>query len=588
MMTSATSLQLEAFLAMPAALRSVLLSAFASSKPRFRCIHVRHFSASSGHHGPLKYPNVAAFVIPEFRTSPIVDVAPDDLFKYSSLSFAPGQPLEEELIKLYTKNPATFIHAESDFYKLKKNTRVPEVCVLGRSNVGKSSFVNALAHRPNNGLAFVSSKAGKTKSINAYGFGPAPTAAELKAQSKKYMDEDIPTHTFHLVDMPGYGHASQQEWGRNISLYMSKRNAAQGAIVLIDAEVGPKESDYHLLQLLSYTQLKTAIVLTKADKVKKGLEGLRQTCQKVWDGIHAIEARTTKRNWVWEKDVYVTAVGARDPAVAKSTITTARLAVARLAGLIKDDRPKIDRNQKWSGKMVSFDDLLYAPRKPETNTEATGPGANLPQLPREIPSSPSIALSPASSNAAFSDLDRAAKTQNRGRFRSYNTSSRSRPGYRSKRPYSRRFHSSPIQISEPPLRRLTAEELKAVFKEFVKTLRIDSPRDWVRRLRQERERAPPRFFKTSFQKSIDRQRRKLQRRLPEVTTRSRAVVMRRLRIEERRARAAAYKEAQARAAASWTTWRDAMKEQEASQNGTRNELDEASSARSEPGDSKDR
>ncbi|KAI2628245.1 hypothetical protein GGS21DRAFT_540621 [Xylaria nigripes] len=535
-MTFATSLQLRALLAIPAALRSVLLSTIASSRSWPQCTPLRQFTASCRHYGSAKYPNVAALAIPEFRTSPLVDVPPDDLFKNLSLFSAPGQPLDEELVKLYTQNPAAFIYAESDFYKLKKNTRVPEVCVLGRSNVGKSSFVNALARRPNNGLAFVSSKAGKTRSINAYGFGPAPTIAELQAQGNKYKDEDIPTHLFHLVDMPGYGHASMKEWGDNISLYMRKRNALRGAVLLIDAEVGPKDSDYHLLQLLSRAELKTAIVLTKADKVKKGLKGLRETCQRVWDGIHAIEARTLEGNWVWERDVYVTAVGARDSAVVKSTMTTARLAVARLAGLIKDERPKMGKNHRWSGKVVSFDDLLYAPSTKSDVHEATGKASESTQPARET--SPPINKPNLNTlNSGFTDLERAAQTQHGGRSQSRHNSAHA---------HVRKFHGSAIQTSDSPNGKPTGAELKAIIDEFVKTLKTDTPRDEVRRLWQERERHPRRFFGSTFEKIARRQAIRLQRRYPEQAARTRGIFLRRLKIEERRRQIRAAQEAEAK------------------------------------------
>ncbi|KAI1826671.1 hypothetical protein F4861DRAFT_495814 [Xylaria intraflava] len=555
-MTSATPLQLEAILAIPAALRSVLiLGTFASSRSRPQYILARQFSAYSRHYGRPKYPNVAAFVIPEFRTSPVADVTPDELFKSSSLLSAPGQPLEEELTKLYTKNPATFIYAESDFYKLRKNTRIPEVCVLGRSNVGKSSFVNALAHRPNNRLAYVSSKAGKTRSINTYGFGPAPTIKELQAQGDKYKDEDIPAHAFYLVDMPGYGHASLKEWGKNISLYMNKRNGAKGAIVLIDAEVGPKDSDYHLLQLLSTTRLKTAIVLTKADKVKKGLEGLRETCRKVWDGIHAIEARATGSEWVWDKDIYVTAVGANDSAVLKSTATTARLAVARLAGLTKEERPNMERNQRWAGKMISFDDLQYARSEPDASKAGSGDKKINKLLEEAIPP-PRIVHSQPTSISAFDNFERATEMQHSGRFRNSNASSTSQTGTKFNRAYVRKFHSSPIHISEPPHNKLTADELKAVFDSFVKSLKADTARDWVRRLQQERERQPQRIFRTSFQKIRERQLRRLQRRFPEQTARIQIILKRRLEIEERRGRLRAIREAEAKAAVGVREWSD--------------------------------
>ncbi|KAI8955380.1 hypothetical protein F4801DRAFT_325710 [Xylaria longipes] len=548
----ATSLALKALLAMPTALRPILLGAFASSRPRWS--QYRSSSASALQHAAAKYPNVAALLIPEFQTSAIAEITPDDLFKTSSLTSAPDQPLEDELTKLYTKNPAVFLYAESDFYKLKKNTRVPEVCVLGRSNVGKSSFVNALANRPNNGLAHVSSKAGKTRSINTYGFGPAPTIKELQDQGSKRKDEDIPAHTFHLVDMPGYGHASLKEWGKNISLYLRKRNFVKGAIVLIDAEVGPKDSDFHLLQLLSEAQLKTAIVMTKADKVRKGLEGLRETCTKVWDGIRAIEARSTDGNWEWEKDVYVTAVGARDSAVARSTLTTARLAVARLAGLVKDERLNVERNKRWSGKMISFDDLQYAPGKSsasETNVEATKPTRPARDLPSPSRNAPGVSKA----NSVFADLEQAAKVQH-----SSPITTRSKPRLRSRRGRTgvRAFHSTPIRSDHRPSDELTPykltpgeltpDELRPIIDDFVKTLKANTLHDEVRRLQHEREKRPPKVFKTSIKEQEERQVRRLQKQFPEQTSRTRAVFDRRLQIEERKRRTADYREARARAA----------------------------------------
>ncbi|KAI0433749.1 hypothetical protein F5Y09DRAFT_43298 [Xylaria sp. FL1042] len=533
-MASVAQLQFKALLAMPTALRPVLLGALASSRPRW--IQSRFFCASSLKYGAVKYPNVAALLLPEFQTSAVAEISPDDLFKTSSLTSAPGQPLEEGLTKLYTKNPAAFVYAESNFYKLKKNTRVPEVCVLGRSNVGKSSFVNALANRPNNGLAYVSSKAGKTRSINMYGFGPAPTIKELQAQGSEYRDEDIPTHTFHLVDMPGYGHASLKEWGKNIALYLNKRKAAKGAIVLIDAEVGPKDSDFHLLQILSAAQLKTAIVLTKADKVKKGLEGLHETCTKVWDGIRAIEAGITEGDWVWERDVYVTAVGARDSAVVRSTVTTARLAVARLAGLVKDERPNVDRNKRWSGKMVSFDDLQFAPSKsrvPETESHTTDRST---QPIRNTPSPLRTTSSSVNAKSSFADLEQAARAQNTGRSR--NNIALGPQGFsRSRRTHARAFHDSSAQRETGLPGRLTKAELNTVLDNFFETLKADTPRDQVRRRRQERMARPPKLFKTSFKKLEERRVRRLQRKFPELTERIRAVFERRLRIQDRRHRA---------------------------------------------------
>ncbi|KAI0518063.1 hypothetical protein F5B22DRAFT_601556 [Xylaria bambusicola] len=576
-MAYATSLQFRTLLTLPTALRPLLLSTISPSGLQY--IQSRMFCASPLQYRRAKYPNVAAFTIPEFRTSSISGVTRDKLFKTSSLLSAPGQPLEEELTKLYADNPATFIYAESDFYTLKKNTRVPEVCILGRSNVGKSSFVNALAMRRSDALARVSSKAGKTRSMNMYGFGPAPTVKELQAQGSKYKDEDIPTHTFHVVDMPGYGHASQEEWGKNIALYMSKRQAVKGAIVLIDAEVGPKDSDFHLLQLLSAAQLKTAIVLTKADKVKTGWLGLHQTCTKIVKGILAIEAQITEGTWTWEREIYVTAVGARDAAVAHSTVTTARLAVARLAGLVKDERPNVERNTRWSGKMVSFDDLQLAPSTAHGSPKDDHYTNISNQPTQDTPSRLNARSEPPLSRNSFADLEHAATAHGNGRARNY---ARSRPQSLRKgnRAHARTFHTKVAQRGKPAPKQLIRAELDVVLGDFIKTLKTDTPRDQVRRLQQERERRPPKLFRISFKKRQKRLALHLQRQFPEQTTRTRAVLVQRLGIEERRRQAMNIRQAESQmlVESEWPVGEDVGSSMDANHFMGVNEFDEAFAA----------
>jgi ribosome biogenesis GTP-binding protein YsxC/EngB len=529
--------QLSALLAMPAALRPVLLGRIAYCKPR--STSHRLFSVSTNFYKVLKYPDVAAFAIPEFRTSSITEIAPADLLQTSSLLSAPDKPLEEELTKLFTKNPASFAYAESDFYKLKKNTRLPEVCILGRSNVGKSSFVNALANRSSYGLSYVSSKAGKTRSINTYGFGPAPTMKELEGKAAEHKDEELPKHTFLLVDMPGYGHASQKEWGKNIALYLSKRAFVKGAMVLIDAEVGPKDSDLHLLEFLSEAQLKTAVVLTKADKVKKGLEGLRETCTKVWDAIHAIDVRITEGNWVWDRDIYVTALGARDTAVRRSTLTTARLTIARLAGLVQDQRPHIERSQRWSGKMISFDDLPLAPAKTGTSRANDASGASLEQA--STGSLPRNTGGLSKNSTAFASLDRASKLQNSTRP-GLGTGLGSESWSQGSARWARAFHSTAAQHREKNQQQRqqqqpskpTKHELKDILHDFVNSLKADSKRDEVRRLQQEREKNQVFSFGRSPEESELRQSRKFQRKHPQQAFRAQEVISQRIQTVKQR------------------------------------------------------
>lgn len=506
---------------MPAPLRLLMIGTPSRIKPNQKFL----FSTCTGNYAASKYPNVAAFVLPEFRTAQLSEISPDELFKTSFLPSAPDNPLQDELTALFTKNPPTFQYAESDFYKLKKNTRVPEVCVLGRSNVGKSSFVNALANRHNNVLAYVSSKAGKTKAITTYGFGPPPLPKDIAAQAAEYKGkEDIPTHAFFLVDMPGYGYASLKDWGRNITLYLTKRAGVKGAIVLIDAEVGPKQTDLQLLELLSTAGKRTAIVLTKADKVKGGLNGLRETCIKLWDAIIEIEKKQ-ETDWPWEREIFVTAVGARDYQVVSSTVTTGRLAVARLAGLVNDTRPKLEKNKKWTGSIVSFDDLEYAPSKeaPEipqrtqaTHTLSQSPvGPGMDKIPKDI-------------NSAFASLERASAGPHQGPHRI-------RPRtFGSQRPrtvahsHARAIHSSaslraenPRSKSQPP----NSQELRDILDDFINELKfINTTGNYARNTRRQHDlRPPPPKQHDVLEEDRLNRARRLQTRFPQQTERVQAV-----------------------------------------------------------------
>ncbi|KAI1100087.1 hypothetical protein F4804DRAFT_319998 [Jackrogersella minutella] len=525
--------QLNALLAMPASLRLALIGAPSRIRPSSVCVSskgLRHYAAS-------KYPNIAAFSIPEFRITPPTALSPEELYETSSMPSTYDDPLEDKLMTLFTKNPPTFQYGESDFYMLKKNTRVPEVCVLGRSNVGKSSFVNALAGRHKGLLAYVSTKAGKTRAINTYGFGPPPLPKDIAAQAAEYKGkEDIPTHAFYLVDMPGYGFASMQSWGRNITLYLTKRVGVKGAIVLIDAEVGPKKTDIQLLELLSSVGMRTAIVLTKADKVKGGLEGLRSTCNKLWDEILAIEKKSND-DWPWEKDIFVTAVGANDYAVASSTVTTARLAVARLAGLATDDRPKPARNQKWTGKIISFDDLQYAPSK---GVPITPEETRVGYTPFEAQATLENYAASKQVSSPFAHLERASREPDRGfpRYRS-KTFLGYVGGKGAKRLHAHAFHASTRwakrqQAARPPAPDF--DELRDVLDDFITALKPSQTRvDHLRRASMRHDKAQLPQPKVKTPEKIAYREAYLQKKNPQLTSKVQEVRNKRLEITEQQA-----------------------------------------------------
>jgi GTP-binding protein len=124
-----------------------------------------------------------------------------------------------------------------------------EVCFAGRSNVGKSSLINALTGRK--GLARASNTPGRTQEINFF------TAGD----------------DHYLVDLPGYGFANapvkvKETWQRLLKAYLSGRPSLRRAFVLIDARHGVKAVDEEILTLLDRSALTFQAVLTKADKVK--------------------------------------------------------------------------------------------------------------------------------------------------------------------------------------------------------------------------------------------------------------------------------------------------------------------------------
>ena len=128
--------------------------------------------------------------------------------------------------------------------------KLPEVILCGRSNVGKSSFINSLFNKKD--LARTSSTPGKTRSINYYN-----------------IDE-----VFYLIDLPGYGYAKtskteREKWGKIISDFILKSVNIQLAIHLIDSRHKPTELDIKLNEMLNYAGLPYIVLLTKADKLKQ-------------------------------------------------------------------------------------------------------------------------------------------------------------------------------------------------------------------------------------------------------------------------------------------------------------------------------
>lgn len=170
---------------------------------------------------------------------------------------------DEEAIESARKTfagPITFLKSAPSLQFI-PDADVPEVAFAGRSNVGKSSLLNALTGR--NGLARTSNTPGRTQELNFFDVG-----------------EPI---NFRLVDMPGYGFAKApkdivKKWRFLVNDYLRGRQALKRTLVLIDSRHGIKDVDREIMDMLDKAAVSYRLVLTKADKIKASeLEAVAQS-----------------------------------------------------------------------------------------------------------------------------------------------------------------------------------------------------------------------------------------------------------------------------------------------------------------------
>jgi GTP-binding protein len=145
------------------------------------------------------------------------------------------------------------------------NEQLPEFALAGRSNVGKSSFINKMIGRKN--LAHTSSKPGKTQTLNFY----------------------LLNKQLYFVDVPGYGFAKvskkeREAWGNMIETYLTSREQLRAVIMIVDLRHPPTNDDVMMYDFLKHYEIPTIIIATKADKIPKGkwqrhLKVVRETLQ---------------------------------------------------------------------------------------------------------------------------------------------------------------------------------------------------------------------------------------------------------------------------------------------------------------------
>ena len=128
---------------------------------------------------------------------------------------------------------------------------IPEVALAGRSNVGKSSFINTMLNRKN--LARTSGKPGKTQLLNFFN-----------------IDDKL-----RFVDVPGYGYArvskkEREKWGKMIEEYLTSRETLRAVVSLVDLRHEPSADDVQMYEFLKYYEIPVILVATKADKIPRG------------------------------------------------------------------------------------------------------------------------------------------------------------------------------------------------------------------------------------------------------------------------------------------------------------------------------
>ena len=190
-------------------------------------------------------------------------------------------------------NTNKFIGSFPSYRDIKKTLNIPDCCFVGRSNVGKSSIINAVTRTKN--LAKTSKTPGRTQSINIF----------------------LINEVINLIDLPGYGYAKvskvmRENLGVLIEEYIQNQSSLIHAYVLLDAKVGVKNNDIDMFDLLNDSNRRFSIVFTKIDKcsksylsdLEKSMESLMKMYKKTFHNFFFTSSKKFEGIIDIQKDIY--------------------------------------------------------------------------------------------------------------------------------------------------------------------------------------------------------------------------------------------------------------------------------------------
>jgi GTP-binding protein len=186
----------------------------------------------------------------------------------SSIYWDTNPPIDRELAAarwFFQQHPPRKVWTATEWRKQNNDSEgllVPEVAFLGRSNVGKSSLLNAILGSKD--LNRVGPHPGKTKLLHAWGLAASDPKTGRPLKGWKGLTDTRVT----VLDAPGYGYGSDKDWGAEIITYLRRRKQLRRIFILIDAVHGPKKHDQQMLKMLREFNIPHQLIASKIDRQK--------------------------------------------------------------------------------------------------------------------------------------------------------------------------------------------------------------------------------------------------------------------------------------------------------------------------------